>query len=75
MKYKTVFDFEILWAGWECDYDAIIAEKKNGKLILMIKHNNEYHEEKFKLLEDKIKEYEIALYKTKQALSLLKKQE
>lgn len=59
---EELFKFEILWAGWECDYKA---EVRDGKLYVSGKEWSKSD------LEERIKAYAIALRDAEKALGLM----
>ena len=42
-KYETIFEFTILWKGWEMDNTGWIKRSKSGKTIVVFtSHGDEY---------------------------------
>ncbi len=58
-----LFEFEILWAGWEGDYEA---EVKDGKLYVSRKEWSKSD------LKERIAAYRIAIRDAEKALELMK---
>lgn len=69
---KEIFEFPVLWAGWDCDCVAWIMERKDGSRYLKMTNHGEEYEAPISDLTWKIDEYETAISKTKQAINLLK---
>lgn len=68
---KKIFEFPVLYAGWELDCMGWIVEDNKGKRsILLTNHGMEYTAEPEDLV-TKINEYQSAINKTLEALALL----
>jgi hypothetical protein len=71
-NYVAIDMCEVLWSGWECDANAWIVEDEGKKKLVTSNHGSLYFEDA-SFLENKIKEYEAAIEKSKEMLALLKK--
>lgn len=68
---KKIFEFPVLYTGWECDGKGWIVEGKNGKRrILLTSHGMEYFGSQDEL-GGLISEYQSAIDKTREVLALL----
>ncbi len=36
--YPVIFQFDVLWSGWECDSDAWVVETDGGLALVMTNH-------------------------------------
>lgn len=59
---------DVYWCGWECDDKAWLVNDNGQKKIVTSSHGQKYFADK-SFLEEKIKEYEQAIYKTKEMLN------
>lgn len=71
-EYVAIDMCDVLWSGWECDANAWIVEDQGKRKLVASNHGSLYFEEA-NFLENKIKEYEAAIEKSKAMLELLKK--
>ena len=70
---KIIHKFEILYAGWECDYEAAVCEKLDGtRYLITTNHGSQYVADP-KEFEDHLKHYEETIKATKMALKLMEK--
>ena len=69
-EHQSLMHTDVLWAGWELDYTAWIIQE-NGKNILLTSDHGEIKETDKKFLQDKIKEYELAIENSKKMLQIL----
>ena len=70
---KEIFRFDVLWKGWELDYEAWVEEDSYGnRHLIMTKHGGKYTADKEEI-EARIAVYEDLIKETKKALKLLKK--
>lgn len=68
---KKIFEFPVLWDGWECDSKAWVAERQDGsRCIIMTDHGGEY-EANPKEVRDRIAEYQSVIAKSEKALEML----
>lgn len=61
---------DIYWCGWECDDKAWLVNDNGQKKVVTSNHGQKYFADK-SFLEEKIKEYEEAIAKTKAMLNQL----
>lgn len=61
---------DIYWCGWECDDKAWLVNDNGQKKVVASNHGQKYFADK-SFLEEKIKEYEDAIAKTKAMLNQL----
>lgn len=70
-KLKLLYQFTILYKGWEMDnIGYIVKDQHNNNLILLTSHGNFYFGKKNQL-EEKLSEYEKVVKDTHQALVFL----
>lgn len=68
---KIIFEFPVLWEGWECDSVGWIMERESGtRYAKMTNHGTPYIAPLHELI-TKILEYESAINKTKLAIALV----
>ena len=70
VEYKSVAYTDVLWAGWECDSLAWVTKKEGENVLITTDHGCRKITDK-SFLENKIKEYEEAIEKSKIMLELL----
>ncbi|MBF0399027.1 MAG: hypothetical protein HQK78_19790 [Desulfobacterales bacterium] len=71
-KIKKIYEFPVLYAGWELDYKGWIGiDEENNKHIILTEDRHAYISDENELL-DKIKEYQDAIDRTEKALQILK---
>lgn len=69
---KIIFEFPVLWEGWECDSVGWIMEREGGtRYAKMTNHGRPYIAPLYEL-GNKILEYTNATNKTKQAIEIAK---
>lgn len=69
---KVIFEFPILWEGWECDSKAWVMERTDGtRYLKMTSHGGEYTAQAEEL-DERLKEYRVVIEKTEEALRLLR---
>ncbi len=68
---EILYEFPILWSGWECDYKGYVARHKNKTVLILSTHGTKYFADEIEL-EVKIAAYEQAIKATKKALEMLK---
>lgn len=68
---KMIFEFPVLWEGWDCDSTAWVMEEPDGTRWLMMTN----HGDKFRCnpaaLAERIAEYERVIGETRKAMDLL----
>lgn len=69
-QHQSLMHTDVLWAGWECDYTAWIIQE-NGKNILLTSDHGEIKVTDKEFLQNKIKEYEKVIEKSKKMLEML----
>ena len=68
---KLIFEFAVLWKGWECDSVAWVMERPDGtRYLRMTSHGAEYDAE-VTVLNERIAEYEKVLVESRKVLALL----
>jgi hypothetical protein len=67
---KIIFEFKVLFTGWECDEDGYVKEREDGsRFFELTNHGNPYEAELFEVT-NKIAEYEEAIRQTQKAVNL-----
>ncbi len=66
-EVKVLFEFPVLYQGWECDNIGYLVLDGNKKRIVMSSHGCNFFP-KNKVIEEKMKEYRNAIRLTKIAL-------
>ena len=56
-SYPVLEEFEVLHAGWECDYKGFLVDKNGRPQLVLTNHGIPYFA-KNQELENKIKEYQ-----------------
>jgi hypothetical protein len=68
---RKVFQFPVLWEGWEIDSKGWVAEREDGtRALILTNHGSEYEADP-EILEDRIAEYQRVIVETQKALSML----
>jgi len=67
---KTVYEFDVLWKGWELDSTGWVMKDDIGTFLVLSDHDSKYISNRNELI-DKITEYEILIQNTKLALELI----
>ena len=68
---KKIFEFEVLYSGWEGDNEGWVMENPDGtRWIKMTSHGTEYEADPMELTL-KAEEYMYAIKNTRKALELL----
>lgn len=67
---RKLFEFPVLWSGWEMDNKGWIAEKNGKRVVVLTSHGSEYIATEAELAK-RIKEYRTALGATKEAVRML----
>lgn len=70
--YPVIFQFDVLWSGWECDSDAWVVETDGGLALVMTNHGSKYFADTSELKE-RISSYENTIENTNKALGMLLK--
>jgi glutamine synthetase type III len=71
-KSSTIFEFDILWSGWDCDSTGYIRKDDEGNNVLVLtSHGDEYLSDKSELI-DQIEAYKQVIKETEKALGMLK---
>jgi hypothetical protein len=68
---RKLYEFPVLWAGWEMDNKGWIAEKDGQRVIIMTSHGGEYVGTEAELAE-RMEQYRLALEATQRAVGMLK---
>lgn len=72
---KIIFEFDVLWQGWEMDNTAWVMQREDGSRYLkMTSHGSDYEASVGELL-SRVDEYQTALFNTKKAIDLLGNQQ
>jgi hypothetical protein len=69
---KVVFQFDVLYAGWDCDSIAEVMERPDGSRYLRMTNHDAPYEADVQQVLDKITEYEKAIAESQWAIRLLK---
>jgi hypothetical protein len=69
-EFKAIASCDVLWSGWECDPTAWIVVDNGRNRLVASNHGSLYFEDE-KFLQNKIKEYELAIEKSKELLNML----
>ena len=72
---KILYSFDIAHIGWEGDNKGYVVENEKGKRFLKTTSHGSEIEVKEKFLDDKIKEYQELIRKTRRAKQVLRKEE
>ena len=67
---QKLFEFPVLWSGWEMDNKGWIAEKNGKRVIVLTSHGREYIASEAELAK-RLQDYRDALAATKQAIRML----
>jgi hypothetical protein len=67
---KIIFEFKVLYAGWECDENGYVKEREDGSRYIELTNHGKHYEAQPGELEEKILEYEDAIRNTFKAIHL-----
>lgn len=68
---KMIFEFPVLWEGWECDSTAWVMEEADGtRWLKMTNHGGQLRCEPA-AIHERIAEYERVIAESRKALDLL----
>ena len=67
---KTIFEFKILYSGWECDEDGYVKERKDGSRYFELTNHGRPYVAELPEVTKKIAEYEEAIRQTQKAVNL-----
>ena len=68
---KKIFEFTVLWEGWECDSVAWVVEKSDGSRRLVMTNHGSPYEADPQELRDRIAEYQRVIAESEMALALI----
>lgn len=57
-KYKRLFEFPVLWKGWEGDSNGWVVERQDGTRVLLLTNHGREYEAKPDAVLERIAEYE-----------------
>jgi hypothetical protein len=72
MNDTVIFEFTILYDGWEMDNIGWVMERPDGSRYIRSTNHGSYCEMMIEDLEDKIREYEQVTQSSKYALNLIR---
>ena len=67
-----IFEFVVLYAGWECDDKGYVVRDSDGTNKLILSTHGYWYKAESAAIAEKISEYEEVLSNSRKALSLLK---
>ena len=70
-KDRVIFEFPVLWEGWDCDSKAWVMEREDGTRYLKMTNHGDEYEVRAESLHERISGYLDVLEKSREALSLL----
>lgn len=68
---EVVFEFPMLYSGWECDEKGYVVRTPKGHLDLILSDHGRLYSAPLRDLEDKISEYEEAIKNSRTALAMI----
>jgi len=68
---KKIFNFTVLWAGWECDSHGWVAEKEDGTRVIILTNHGEEYEAEISELDQRILYYQETIEETRKAIELV----
>lgn len=71
-KYTKLFEFEMLYSGWESDGKGWVCEEPDGKRFLLLTNHGTPYVAPLSELTEKLEEYKRASEETQKAINMLK---
>ena len=68
---KIKYQFDVLYAGWECDSEAWVVRFTDGSIGLILTDHGRLYISNISELENRIEEYQKVILDTKKAISML----
>lgn len=71
---KKIYEFPILWSGWELDDKGWIASDDNGKLVLILTNHGSEYIASIEELQKHLQRYKEASEATEKAIKMVQQQ-
>lgn len=71
---KKLYEFPVLWSGWELDDKGWVAEDNNGKLVIILTNHGAEYIASIEKLEKHLQRYKEASNATEKAIKMVQQQ-
>lgn len=74
IEMKKLYEFPVLWSGWELDDKGWIAEDNNGKLVIILTNHGSEYIASIEELEKYLQRYKEVIEATEKAIKIVGQQ-
>lgn len=71
---KKIYEFPVMWAGWELDDKGWVALDDNGKKVIVLSNHGSEYIASIDELQEKIKRYKATIKVTEKAIEMVRVQ-
>jgi hypothetical protein len=68
---KKIYEFPVMWSGWELDDKGWIALDDSGKPVIILTSHGAEYVASIDVLQEKIKRYKAVIEATEKALAMV----